>query len=54
MGRAGKSELTGGFGLGLALARAIVERQMGRMWVSDIVAGDPSRGCVFNITLPKA
>ena len=54
MGRTGKSELTGGFGLGLALARGIVERQMGRMWVSDIVRGDPSRGCVFNIILPKA
>ena len=54
MGRAGKSELTGGFGLGLALARAIVERQMGRMWVSDLVEGDPGRGCVYNVILPKA
>jgi GAF domain-containing protein len=54
MAKISRSELAGGFGIGLATARAIIERFNGEMWVSDIVKGDPSKGCVYNITLPKA
>jgi len=53
MSRASKSELTSGFGIGLAAARGIVERYSGNMWVSDLVPGDPSKGCVFNIMIPR-
>ncbi len=49
-----KSELTGGFGIGLASARGIVERYSGKMWITDVDRGDPSRGCVFNLKIPKA
>ncbi|MEM0343765.1 MAG: GAF domain-containing sensor histidine kinase [Thermoplasmata archaeon] len=52
--RKSKSELAGGFGIGLAAARGIVSRYSGSMWVSDIVQGDSSKGCVFNILLPIA
>lgn len=53
MSKASKSELTSGFGIGLAAARAIVERYRGNMWVSDLVPGDPSKGCAFNIMIPR-
>jgi signal transduction histidine kinase len=54
MAKAAKSELGGGFGIGLATSRGIAERYLGQMWVTDMVRGDPSKGCVYNITLPKA
>ncbi len=51
--KASKSELSGGFGIGLASARGIAERYSGRMWVSDIDPKDPEKGCVFNLRLPQ-
>jgi len=53
LAKASKSELTSGFGIGLAAAKGVVERYAGKMWVSDIVQGDYTKGCVFNIMLPK-
>lgn len=53
MSKASKSELASGFGIGLAAGRAIVERYRGNMWVSDLVPGDSSKGCVFNIMIPR-
>lgn len=38
-------------GLGLALARALVERQGGRIWAES---GGPGKGAVFRFTLPQA
>jgi signal transduction histidine kinase len=49
-----KSELTGGFGIGMAAAKGIIDRYSGSMWVGDIVPGDYTKGCVFNMLLPKA
>ncbi len=53
MAKTSKSELTGGFGMGLAAAKGIVERYSGSMWVEDMVRGDYSKGCVFCLLLPK-
>lgn len=49
-----KSQLAGGFTIGLAAAKGVVDRYSGSIWVSDIVPGDYSKGCVFNIMLPRA
>lgn len=54
MTKRSRPELAGGFGIGLAAAKSIVDHYGGKMWVSDIVPGDPSKGCVFNVLLPKA
>ena len=54
MAKTSKSELTGGFGIGLAAAKGIVERYHGNIWVSDIQQGDYSKGSVFNLILPRA
>lgn len=43
-----------GSGLGLALARALVERHGGRIWVDNRVPGDHTKGSVFHVLLPKA
>lgn len=53
MSKSSKSELAGGFGIGLAAARNIIERYGGSMWVSDIVPGEYSKGCVFNMLIPR-
>jgi GAF domain-containing protein len=49
-----KSELSGGFGIGLASASGIAERYSGRMWITDVDPSDPEKGCVFNLRLPRA
>jgi len=43
-----------GFGLGLSIVSAIVDKLGGRIWVEDRVKGDFSKGTVFKIQLPKA
>jgi signal transduction histidine kinase len=43
-----------GFGLGLSIVSAIVEKYGGRIWVEDRLKGDSSKGTVFKIALPKA
>jgi len=43
-----------GFGLGLSIVRAIVDKFGGRIWVEDRVPGDFSKGSVFKVALPKA
>jgi len=42
-----------GFGLGLSIVSAIVEKYGGRIWVEDRIKGDSSKGTVFKIALPK-
>jgi signal transduction histidine kinase len=39
-----------GLGLGLHIARDLVRRQGGNIWIT----GDPERGSIFNFTLPLA
>ncbi|MBE3044534.1 HAMP domain-containing histidine kinase [Candidatus Bathyarchaeota archaeon] len=43
-----------GFGLGLSIVSAVVEKVGGRIWVEDRIKGDSSKGTVFRIALPKA
>ena len=48
--RAGRSDEPTGFGLGLAIARHLVARMGGRIWVADI----EGPGAAFRFTLPLA
>jgi len=47
--------LTGvkGFGIGLSIVSALVDKYGGRIWVEDRVKGDFTKGSVFKIALPK-
>jgi signal transduction histidine kinase len=40
-------------GLGLSLARTIIEKHEGRVWVDDRIPGEPERGSAFQFTLPR-
>jgi len=42
-----------GTGLGLHIAKTLVEIYSGRIWVEDRVKGDRSKGSVFKVLLPK-
>ncbi len=42
-----------GHGLGLSVVGALCERYGGEVWAEDRVTGDPSRGSVFVVLLPK-
>jgi signal transduction histidine kinase len=52
--RLDKQKKIRGSGLSLALARALVERHNGRIWVDNTVPGDHTKGSVFHVRLPKA
>ncbi len=43
-----------GSGLGLHIARTLVDQYKGRIWVEDRVKGDRSKGSVFKVQLPKS
>lgn len=52
--RLDKEKKIRGSGLSLALARALVERHNGRIWVENTVPCDHTKGSVFHVILPKA
>ncbi len=51
--RLDKQKKIRGSGLSLALARALVERHNGKIWVENTVPGDYTKGSVFHVVLPK-
>ncbi len=52
--RLDKQKKIRGSGLSLALARALVERHNGKIWVENAVPCDQTKGSVFHVVLPKA
>ncbi len=50
----GMGSAKGSSGLGLHIAKTLVDSYKGRIWVEDRVKGEPSMGSVFKVALPKA
>ena len=48
------TKTTKGAGLGLSIVSVIVDKYQGRIWVEDRVKGDPTKGSVFIVQLPRA
>lgn len=46
--------LSQGTGLGLHIAKTLVQHYKGKIWVEDRVKGDRSKGSIFKVLLPKA
>jgi len=43
-----------GSGLGLHIAKTLVELYKGKIWVEDRIEGDRSKGSIFKVQLPKS
>ena len=50
----GGTSLSQGSGIGLHIAKTLVDSYKGRIWAEDRVKGDRSQGTVFKVILPKA
>lgn len=50
----GGTSLSQGSGIGLHIAKTLVDSYKGRIWVEDRVKGDRSQGTVFKVIMPKA
>ena len=50
----GSGSARGSSGLGLHIAKTLVDSYKGRIWVEDREKGDISKGSVFKVALPKA
>jgi signal transduction histidine kinase len=50
----GSGPARGSSGLGLHIAKTLVNSYKGRIWVEDRVPGDRSQGSVFKVAIPKA
>jgi signal transduction histidine kinase len=50
----GGTSLSQGSGIGLHIAKTLVDSYKGRIWVEDRVKGDHSQGTVFKVIMPKA
>ena len=50
----GGTSLSQGSGIGLHIAKTLVDSYKGRIWAEDRVKGDRSQGTVFKVIMPKA
>ena len=50
----GQGQKIKGAGMGLSIVKSLIDRYGGKIWVENRVPGDPSRGSVFSILVPKA
>ncbi len=50
----GGTSLSQGSGIGLHIAKTLVDSYKGRIWAEDRVKGDRSQGAVFKVIIPKA